>query len=503
MSSLSYLELARLAGPEALLALTAVAVLGVDLGIMRAEPRPNRRLMGATVTAVGCLVAMLWLFHLPAGAQLPGGVLVLDPLARWMKGALIVLTLFTVALSLHADFTEHIGEYFALILLATVGMLFLASTQELLMLFVAIELTSLCLYILTALNKRNRRSVEAALKYFLFGGVAAAFTLFGISLLYGLTGSTRFAEVAPALGRLGSDPLLSAALAMVLIGFGFKVAAVPFHLWAPDAYEGAPTPAAALIASGSKVASFIVFGRLLVHGVAGVQGSAAWGDFTAGWVPMVAVVAAASMVLGNLAALAQQNLRRLVAYSAIAHAGYALLALVAAGTPARSDQALAALAYYVLTYALTSVGLFGVVGVLERHLGSSDLADLAGLSRRAPDTAFCLLVFVLSLAGIPPLAGFFGKFYAFTAAASADARPLGLFWLVILALLLSAVSLFYYLLVLKQAYVVASTESPRLPVAWSDRLVLWVLALLVLAAGLAPQALLTPLLAAARLALPQ
>ena len=235
---------------------------------------------------------------------------------------------------------------------------------------------------------------------------------------------------------------------MTVIGFGFKVAAVPFHLWAPDAYQGAPTPSAAFIASGSKVAGFFVLARVMMLGFKGAEGSGAWHAYQPGWVPLLAILAGASMLLGNLTAIVQSSVRRLLAYSAIAHAGYMLLGVLPHG-----EQGLAALVYYVITYGLATLGAFGVVSIVERQTGGDRLSDFAGLSRRAPVLSFCMLIFMLSLAGIPPLAGFFGKFYVFASALNADPANLGLLWLVVVALAMSAVSLYYYLQVLKQIYV--------------------------------------------------
>lgn len=494
MNGLGYLDLLRALAPETALVVAAVVVLFVDLGVMRAEPRRHRFWIGGGVTALGCLVALMALLAGSGSTRFLDGVLVVDPLTQWVKIVLVGLTAFTAIISLHAEFTEHVGEYFTLLLLATVGMLVLVSTEEVLMIFVALELTSLSLYILTAFNQGERRSAEAAFKYFLFGSVAAAFMLFGLSLVYGLSGATSLTQIAAALAPLRLDPLLAVALVMVLIGFGFKVAAVPFHLWAPDAYEGAPTPAAALIASGSKVASFFVFAKVLVLGFAGAEGSAAWAHWGAGWLPLLAVVAVGSMLLGNLAAIAQDQLRRLLAYSAIAHAGYVLLGLMAMGHTGQRSAALAAVLYYAATYGLTAVGAFGAVAVLERTVGGTRMVDLAGLSRRSPLLALCLLVFLLSLAGIPPLAGFFGKFYVFTAAVGADPKGLGLLWLVIIAIAMSAVSLYYYLRVLKQAYVVPAPEGTgRVEIPWSDRLLLGAAAVGVVILGAVPDLVLGPL----------
>jgi NADH-quinone oxidoreductase subunit N len=282
---------------------------------------------------------------------------------------------------------------------------------------------------------------------------------------------------------------------MTVIGFGFKVAAVPFHLWAPDAYEGAPTPSAAFIASGSKVASFFIFAKIMLLGFAGAEGSGAWKAYVPGWVPVIALVAALSLVLGNLAALAQSSVKRLLAYSAIAHAGYMLL-----GVMADNSTGVASLVFYVITYALTTVGTFGIVALVEQTSGDK-ITDFAGLSRRAPVVALCLFILVLSLAGIPPLAGFFGKFYLFIAAAGAGKLNLGLLWIVILALAMSCVSLYYYLKVLKQAYVAPAHEGATpIKAEVSTVIALGALTLTIVVLGCFPNLLLGHLLEAIKAA---
>ena len=478
---MNYLELLKLAAPEAIVVLAALAVLVIDLTSMRGMGTRLRFVIGGMVACVGCAAAIVWTVVMPEHANAMG-MLVVDPLTQLVKAVLLALTIFTVLISIDSSFTTHVGEYLALILLATVGMMFMVSAEDVLMIFVALEMTSLSLYILTAFNKRNIKSAEAALKYFLFGGMAAAFMLFGLSLIYGLSGSTNLGEIAAALKGRGLDPLLIVAMVMTVIGFGFKVAAVPFHLWAPDAYEGAPTPSAAFIASGSKVASFFIFAKVMMIGFAGAEGSGAFRYYVAGWVPVIAIVAVLSLVLGNLAAIAQSNVKRLLAYSAIAHAGYALLGILA-----NSHQGVAALVYYVTTYGLTTVGAFGVVTVVEQATGDSKLADFAGLSRRAPVVSLCMMIFMLSLAGIPPLAGFFGKFYVFAAVIKSGAPNLGLLWLVILAIAMSAVSLFYYLQVLKRIYIAdAPKGTPDISVPWVTQITLVILALGVLLLGCFP-----------------
>jgi NADH-quinone oxidoreductase subunit N len=481
----SYLELLKLAAPETIVVLTVLAVLAADLLALRELETRVRFVIGGMMASVGCAAAIAWMLVLPEHASAPGGMLVVDPLTQFVKIAVLVMTIFTVLISMESNFTEHVGEYLALILLAAVGMMFLVSAEDILMIFVALELTSLSLYILTAFNKRDIKSAEAALKYFLFGGMSAAFTLFGLSLIYGLTGATNLHQIAAALAGKGLDPLLIVAIVMTVIGFGFKVAAVPFHLWAPDAYQGAPTPSAAFIASGSKVASFFIFAKIMMIGFAGAEGSGAWHNYMAGWVPVIAVVAGLSMILGNLVAIVQSSVKRLLAYSAIAHAGYMLL-----GVLSHNGQSLASLIYYAVTYGLTTIGAFGVVAVVEDRAGDDKLSSFAGLSRRSPVISFCMFIFMLSLAGIPPLAGFFGKFYVFAAVVKSGGSSLGLLWLVILALAMSAVSLYYYLQVLKQIYVAdVPAGAPELRAPVLSQIVLSVLAFAVVLFGCVPNLL--------------
>ncbi len=492
---MSYLELLRLALPETIVVLAALVVLAIDLTSMRGLETRHRFIIGGLIACVGCAAAIAWMVVMPAHENAFAGMLVVDPLTQLVKICLLVLTIFTVLISIESNFTTHVGEYLALILFATVGMMFLVSAEDVLMVFVALELTSLSLYILTAFNKRNLKSAEAALKYFLFGGMAAAFTLFGLSLIYGLSGSTNLHAIAAALAGKGLDPLLIIAIVMTVIGFGFKVAAVPFHLWSPDAYEGAPTPSAAFVASGSKVASFFIFAKIMLLGFAGAEGSGAWRHFVAGWTPVIAVVAVLSMILGNLAAIVQSSVKRLLAYSAIAHAGYMLLGVMANGY-----EVFPALIFYAVTYGLTTIGAFGVVAVVESGAGDDKLASFAGLSKRAPVVSFCMMIFLLSLGGIPPLAGFFGKFYLFAAVVKGGAN-LGQLWLVILAIAMSAVSFYYYLKVLKQIYVAEMPAGAKeIKASAFSQIVLGLLAGAVILLGCAPNLLVEKLVEALKLA---
>jgi NADH-quinone oxidoreductase subunit N len=484
MNPISYAELLRATLPEIVVAVTGLVLLALDLSVLRRATVGRRFGVGALIACVGSLAAIWMLMHGTGTVTLPDAMFVVTPLTRVVQMALLALGILTALLSTSTRITEHVGEYLALILFATVAMMFLVATQNLLLIFVALEFLSLSLYILTGFDKQSRQSAEAGLKYFLFGGMSAGFLLFGMSLLYGVSGSIQLPQIAAAISGPTLDPLVLIAIVMVAIGFGFKVAAAPFHLWAPDAYQGAPTVSAGFIASSSKVASFFIFAQVVTVGLAMATGSGAYHGYRPGWVPVLCAIAALSMIVGNLAAIAQTSVRRLLACSAIGHAGYMLLGLIAHDT--MGEQALI---YYVITYALASLGAFGVLGTLEAE-GIDKIRDLAGLSKRAPGLSLCLLIFVLSLAGIPPLSGFFGKFYIFSAVVNAEPH-LGLLWLVLLAVAMSVVSLYYYMKVLKQVYVVeGAAESAPLRVSLVTRVTIWVLAALVVLLGCAPGLLL-------------
>ncbi len=486
---MSYLELARLALPEIIVVVTALAVLA--LGLI------SQRVKGfcAGVGAAGLLFAMAGVLTLPHEATLLQGMLVISPLTSLFKLICLVLAFCAVLLTEGEQSLPNKGEYVALFLLATVGLLLLVGSEELLVIFIGLELTGLSLYVLTAFDREARSSAEAGLKYFLFGSMASAFTLFGLSLLYGFCGTTSLAAMAPKLAAPNLPPLLYLGMIMTLLGFAFKVAAAPFHLWAPDTYQGAPVSTAALVASGSKVAAFFVLGKIVLIGFAPLPGSAAWHGMNVGWTPLLAAIAALSILLGNLLALVQKNVRRLLAYSAVAHAGYTLLGLVATGR-----DGFAATLFYTTVYAFTLLGAFGVVAVVRRETGGDDLTDFAGLRARSPVLALCWAVFLLSLAGLPPLAGFFGKFYLFSAALRAGGNH-GLLWLVVLGLFGSLISLYYYLILLKVVFVdapVAGARPAGARVRPVQELIVSVLAALVLLFGLWPAALVAPIVAALR-----
>jgi NADH-quinone oxidoreductase subunit N len=472
--------------PEAALVAGALLVLGVDAAAVDdTGGRPQRgRLHWATgIAALAVVAAIILTVRIGAPGPVFGGVLVLDSLAVASRLGVLGLTLLVLGIASGSRPARHPAEYVALILFATVGLTLMGAAQQLLLAFLAIELASLSLYVLTGFDRSRPESAEAALKYFLFGGMSAAFLLFGFSLIYGLTGSIEFPRIAAMLAYRGPSPLLGVALVMVLIGFGFKIAAAPFHLWAPDVYQGAPAPSAALIASASKLAGVALFTRLLWPGLGPASGASVRGH-GAGWLPILAIFSGASLLVGNGAALAQTNFRRLLAYSAIAHAGALLLGVIAAGVAGPGP-----VCYYAVTYGIATAGAFGVIAVLERTGRCEAITDLAGLGRRSPLLAACLLVFILSLAGIPPLAGFFGKFVVFAAALKLGgaAGPAG--WLAIGAIFLSAVGLYYYLLVLKQAFVAPASAGP-IPIPRAAAFALVAAAVLLVGFGIDPGMLL-------------
>jgi len=489
---MNYLELARLTVTEAIVVVTALVVLGVDLKLAGSAEAGRRRGVAGGLGVLGCVVAAGWLVIGAPEGTVAGGMLVSDALTRWVKLVLLGLTVGTLMLSGRAAFTAHAGEYVAVLLLGAVGMLLMVGAENVLVMFLALELASVCLYILAGFNKRDAQGTEAALKYFLFGGMAGAFLLFGLSLIYGATGAIEFRGIAARLGEVGGTPLVRVGLVMVLAGLGFKVAAVPFHFWAPDAYQGAPTPVASFVAAGSKVAAFFVFGKVTLVAFSAVGGGWNWGEVTAGWLPLLAVVAAFSMVVGNLAALGQRNVKRLLAYSAVAHAGYMLMAMVEG-----RGVGFAAVTFYSVTYAVTALGAFGVVARVEAVTGGSDWEHFRGLGRRSPGLALCFGIFVLSLAGIPPLAGFFGKFYLFFAAMTVGGGEFGILWLVALGAATTCVSFYYYLRLLKVVFVEAPEgEIAVWPKGGLEGATVVVAAVGVLALGCAPGWVLGPLQAA-------
>ena len=369
-----------------------------------------------------------------------GGLFLLDPYSNFFKIIFYIAAAITILLSLNYLKQEkiHLGEYYAFILFATCGMMIMVSGGDLLVIFLGLELTALSFYILTGFKRFERKSLEAAVKYFVLGSFSSGILLFGISLLFGLAGTTNLEMLAHRFasmnGETGADPAWILAMVFLVVGFGFKVAIIPFHMWAPDVYEGAPTPITAFLSVSSKAASFAVF--LRVFGVA-------LGGMYEDWRMLLILISVFTILLGNILAIAQSNIKRMLAYSSIAHAGYALIGLLVG-----SHLGVFSLMLYMFVYAFMNLGAFGVVVQLRKDgLEGNEITDFAGLAKRNRLAAFVMLIFMFSLAGIPPTAGFIGKFYIFMAAVEAN-----LTWLAVLGVVGSAISAYFYLRVVMVMY---------------------------------------------------
>ena len=433
-------------------------------------------------------------FFSRSGGTIFLGTLSVDLQNQALNILFILLLGLVIGLSMAWSFTQDWGEYFALLIWATVGMMLLAASEELVTLFLTLETMTICLYLTTAFEKTRRRSPEGGLKYFVYGSVSSALFLFGLSLLYGLTGTTQFEGIRAALAStsetsqgLSGNLAGATALLLLLVGFGFKVAAVPFHQWAPDAYEGAPAPVTAWIATGSKIASFVVLLKVFLHALQ------PWSHpsnqlLGPGWLMVIAVIAGVTMTYGNFAALAQRNLKRMLAYSSIANAGYMLVGVAAASVSARGPEAAASVLYYLVVYAFANVGAFAAAAWLVRDKKTDDIDDLNGLGYQSPLLAVCIVILMLSLIGIPPLAGFFGKLYMFMEALNQEhaGTRLTLIGLVALGLFNSVVSAFYYVRVLKAMFL-REPSGQRLGRAdWAIEIPIAVGTLVVIVFGLFP-----------------
>lgn len=439
--------------PEIGLLVLAALVMGLDL-----LPRPRGSRWLGLVTAAGLtvlLIVSLYASLVPGPTHLFGAMLRSDSLAHGFRLIVLFAAMITALVSMDMPGVGDRGEYYGLMLVSTLGMDLMAASGDLVMLYLAIETTSIPLYLLSGFFREERRSVEAGLKYFLFGAAASAVMLFGFSWLYGFSGQTSLTGIAEA-AATGALPLSLwvGSAVLVLVGFGFKVSAVPFHFWAPDVYEGAPTPITAFISTASKAAGFAVLLRVMLSVFTPVA--------TPYWGGIIAAMAVASMTLGNILALAQQNVKRLLAYSSIAQAGYVLV-----GLAARSPLGSAGTIFYLAAYVITNLAAFAIVIVVSRTVGSDELAQFGGISRRSPGLALALLVSLLSLAGIPPFAGFVAKVYVFAAAVQS-----GMAWLAIVGVLNSIVGLYYYLIVLKVVYLSPSADEGKpvpvpVPARWA------------------------------------
>lgn len=422
--------------PELMLVVSAMLIMLIDSLI--SDERPGLRRALPWLAMAGVISTLVVCFRMSGQASVVfQSAAISDRFAVGLR--LVVLTATGLAILLSERYiplvNKQVGEYYALLMLCAAGMSMMGAASDLIVLFVALEIFSLALYILTGLHRQNQRSTEASMKYFLLGAFASAFLVYGAALIYGATGSTQYETIATVLASGKGDlALLYPGIALLLVGFGFKVSLVPFHMWTPDVYQGAPTPVTAFMSVGTKAAAFAAFARVLV--IALPSAHVVWGG-------ALAILAILTMLLGNLAALRQSGLKRMLAYSSIAHAGYILVGLTA-GTPASADAVL----FYMFTYAFMNIGAFAVVMMIEQIIGEDTLqVQTNGLAERAPLLAFLMAVFMFGLSGMPPLAGFFGKFYVFKAAIDG-----GWAWLAAIGMLNSAIGAYYYLRVIVNMY---------------------------------------------------
>ena len=389
---------------------------------------PELVLTAGALLVLGATAAALVPF-VDTHVEVANGLLAIDRFALFFKIVFLASAALTVLMSVRYLEIEGAspGEYYFLILCATLGMMIIAGGIDLITTFIGLETMAVSFYILAGFIKPNQRSNEAAVKYFLLGAFSLGILLYGMSLMYGLSGTTNLRSMAMTFVGQERDPRLVLAVILVVAGIGFKIAAVPFHMWAPDVYEGAPTPITAFLSVGSKAASFAMLLRIFLEGLP---------SMSADWRLLFEVLSIVTMTVGNIAALTQTNLKRMLAYSSIAHAGYVLMGVVA-GTP----RGVSAMLIYLLIYTFMQLGAFAIIVMMRRQdVAGDELKDFSGLSFRHPMAAFAMLLFMLSLGGIPPTAGFMGKFWLFGAAIDA-----GYVWLAIIGVLNSAISLYYYI----------------------------------------------------------
>lgn len=416
--------------PEIGLVILLGLILVLDL-VWRGAVRRNL----GWVTAAGLMVVLVLAMAFARPGESPklifGGMLQLDGTAFVFRLLFLVGAAITALFMIDHRPEGQQGEFYALLLVATLGMNLMASSANLIMLYLAIETTSLPLYIMAGSMTRDDHSTEAGIKYFLFGAMTAAVMLYGFSLLYGFTGTTNLSAMAKQLTL--TNPWTLTAIVLVLVGFGFKISIVPLHFWAPDVYQGAPTPFAGYLSTASKAAGFAVLMRVMM---------AVFPNLFASWTTLVAILAAASMIVGNILAVVQKNIKRLLAYSSIAQAGYVLLGVVAG-----NEFGYIGATFYLISYLVTNLAAFGIVALVGRSLGSDQIEAYTGLQKRSPGLALALLVALLSLGGVPPFSGFIGKFLVIGAAVQTNH-----IWLAFVAVVTSVIGLYYYLMVLKVVY---------------------------------------------------
>ena len=465
-----------MSAPPLVLELGTGALMLLVFGVGLFGPGRDRRIVGIVATAGVFVLGVVAMLLAPSGAAL-GGMFVQDGLAIFVKRVFLAATFIGLLAVLGwPQFARRSAEYHLLILTSLLGMLTLASARDVILLFLAFELMSIPLYVLTGFAKREPEALEASLKFFLVGSVSSAVMAYGLSFVYGATGSTRLAVIAKAPG----DAWLTLGLVAVLTGVAFKIAAFPFHMWVPDTYEAASTPFVAWLSVAPKAAGFVVLFRIYFEGA---------GDRAGVWGPVAAALATATMLAGNLMALPQKNAKRLLAYSGIAQIGYMLVGIAAA-----SASGTAMVLFYLVAYVFGNMGAFLVVEAVARSEGSESTSAFRGLAQRSPLLALAMLLFLLSLGGIPFVAGFWAKLYVFWAAAER-----GLYWLVLVGAILTVVALFYYLLIAKSMYIEAASRTDGVNVAPALAISVVLCVLGIVALGVYPKSV---VMAALRVAAP-
>jgi NADH-quinone oxidoreductase subunit N len=451
--------------PELILAVGAMVLLMI--GVFSGQ-RSSSVVTGLAVALL--IISGLWLVLLSDGGAAFGGALIDDSFAKYMKVLTLIGSIAAMVMAVGQSSEDQLDrfEFPVLILLATLGMMLMISANDLITLYLGLELQSLALYVVASINRDSIRSTEAGLKYFVLGALSSGMLLYGASLIYGFTGQVSFPGIAEALSAGDRSLGVVFGLVFLLVGIAFKISAVPFHMWTPDVYEGAPTPVTAFFAAAPKVAAMAMFVRVVIEGF-GVE------PVARDWQQIVVFLAVASMVLGAFAAIGQKNIKRLMAYSSISHMGYALV-----GLSAGSMIGVEGVANYMLIYMVTTLGTFACILAMRRKEGGNveQIQDLAGLATTNPVMATILTIFMFSLAGIPFLAGFFAKYFVFLAAIEA-----GLYWLAVIGVLASVIAAYYYIRVVKIMWFDEAVEG-FVPVAGELRLVMGVSGLFVLAYGL-------------------
>jgi NADH-quinone oxidoreductase subunit N len=450
----------------------AVAIPAIYYGT-----KSDKIVSATSLIGIAASIALVLLFWFD-GAQpvtLEGGLLRMDAFSAIFKLVFLSVAFYVVLASFrYVQGERHVAEYYTLIMMATVGMMVVASSLDLITLFIGIELASLSSYALVGFRKKDKKGAEAATKYFVIGAISSAIALYGISLLYGLAGSTLFTDIGTAVGGMESmDPVIYLALGLLIAGFGFKVAIVPFHMWAPDVYEGAPTTITSFLAASSKKMGFVALFKVFLIGLIVIRVE---------WQFVIAIIAVLTMTFGNLVAISQTNIKRMLAYSSIAQAGYILIVL-----PIGTDYALAGGIFHIITHAFMKGGAFIIIATLSTVAIGETLSDYKGLAKRSPLMAFSMMLLLFSLAGMPPLAGFASKFVLFSSAVDVSVAPIGnwVVWLAVAGVLNSALSLYYYVRVIKYMYVEEGpTERIKLPKAMVAAVLMTVIATIVI--GLYP-----------------